>query len=241
MDAGSVCDRGLWALALVEADIREAKPLVFQRRKIPLADALNWFISFPHNSDMLAIRAYARLDVGFSETTPTISFRPSQICRVDDMCANGEEEPTEYADRKFTWANTYEVRDPKIMNDGCARDVCSHWVTANTLGHDGSVPSVFQARMGCFKGLWIVESAADAAGDSPNDIWIEVTPAQKKFNPYPPDLDDSTYDPRRTMFEVVKFTGRLRLACISHLILPIMVDRGVDESRLADLCRGTMR
>ena len=224
-------------------DFDRPNPLFFQRRKIPLVDALNWFISFPHNNDMLAIRAYARLDVGFSETTPTISFRPSQIRWVDNMYANGEAEHMEHADLKFTWDNTYDVGDPTVMNDGCARmSAAAGRQIADILGLDGSVPSVFQARLGCFKGLWIVEGASECQAESDlNEVWIEVTPAQKKFNPHPSDLDDSTYDPRRTMFEVVNSSARLRPACMSHTILPVLVDRGVDESRLADLYRGTMR
>jgi hypothetical protein len=51
----------------------------------PVGKMLDWFLPFAKNQNQSFCKAYARYDLGFSRTTPTLVFKPSQVHRIPDV------------------------------------------------------------------------------------------------------------------------------------------------------------
>ena len=208
--------------------------------KIDIEDVINWFFPTRSNVGALQCKAYARLELGFSKTLPTLTFLPSQIREESDIRADGTPESMTFLERGQTLKESFDPDNPKVMNDGCsllsfgaARRIAQH------LGITERPPSVFQARIGCWKGIWMVHDP-HLPYDCQNDIWIEVTPSQRKFYRHPEDLSDDTFDRRRTTFEVITWSTPPTSAHLSPTLIPILVDRGVPEEALCNLYRASL-
>ena len=65
-----------------------------------------------------------------------------------------------------------------------------------------------------------------------SDIWIEVTPLQRKFSRHPQDGEDGTSTPVRTMFEVVTWSMPVKSTRLRPILIPIFVDQKVPEQAL---------
>ncbi|KAL9130896.1 MAG: hypothetical protein Q9217_001046, partial [Psora testacea] len=202
---------------------------------IRVEEVFNWFFPTQSNIGHLQCKAYARLELGFSKTLPTLTFFPSQIKEVPDILADGTAESTSFLERGRRLKEYFDPQDPKVMNDGCSRlSVGAARRIARDLGLDERPPSVFQARIGPWKGIWMVDGEK-SPDKSQSDIWIEVTPSQRKFNRHAEDLEDDTFDPTRTTFEVVAWSMPVTSARLSPTLIPILVDRRVPEQALHDL------
>ena len=202
---------------------------------ISVEDVINWFLPTQSNLGQLQCKAYARLELGFSKTLPTLSFLPSQIKEVPDIFADGTAESTIFLERGRTLRESFNPKNPKVMNDGCSRlSAGAARQIARDLGLAERLPSVFQARIGCWKGIWMVD-AQNQPRERQGDIWIEVTPSQRKFYRHPEDLKDNTFDARRTTFEVVTWSVPAAPARLSYTLIPILIDRRVPEQALHDL------
>ena len=66
---------------------------------IPIEDVVNWFLPTQSNIGQPRCKAYARLELGFSKTLPTLSFLPSQIREVGDITADGTAESTRFLEK----------------------------------------------------------------------------------------------------------------------------------------------
>jgi hypothetical protein len=203
-------------------------------------ELFSWFLPTQSNTGLSQCKAYSRLELGFSKTSPTIVFKPSQIREVEDTFADGSTEDTSFLQEGQRLKETLDHR--KVMNDGCSLiSIGAARQTAQQLGLSGPPPSVFQARIGCWKGVWMTDPRdANVSGGSEYDIWICVTPSQQKFYRHPEDHDDSTYDPRRTTFEVVRYSTTTSPARLSPTLIPILVDRTVPEGNLHRLFRASI-
>ena len=207
---------------------------------IPIEDAINWFLPTQSNIGQPRCKAYARLELGFSKTLPTLSFLPSQIREVGDILADGTAESTRFLEKGQRLKESFDPEKPKVMNDGCSRiSLGAAQQIAKILGLAERPPSVYQARIGCWKGLWMVD-VENTPSDRKSDVWIEVTPSQKKFDRHPEDLDDEAYDSRRTTFEVVTWSTPVASARLSPTLVPILLDRGVPEQTLHDLFQASL-
>ena len=209
---------------------------------ISVDDVINWFLPTRENVGQLQCKMYARLELGFSKTLPTLTFRPSQIREVPDILADGTTECTIFLEKGQRLRENFDPEAPKVMNDGCSR--LSVGAARQIARHLGLVqtPKVFQARIGCWKGLWMMD-VQDLPFECQDDIWIiwiEVTPSQRKFHRHPEDLGDNTFDPRRTTFEVVTWSVPPTSARLSPSLIPILVDRGVSEQALHELFRASL-
>lgn len=98
------------------------------------------------------------------------------------------------------------------------------WLKLKNPGH---CPSVFQARIGPWKGLWFV---SDLTRDSVENVWLEVNDSQQKFECHTEDYDEKSYDPRRMTFEVVSWSRRPSPSEFYVDYLPILEDRGVHRT-----------
>ncbi len=205
------------------------------RSTIRVEEVFNWFFPTQTNIGQLQCKAYARLELGFSKTLPTLTFFPSQIREVPDILADGTVESTSFLERGQRLKEHFDPQNPKVMNDGCSRmSVEAARQIARDLGLAERPPSVFQARIGSWKGIWMVD--VEKSPDKPqSDTWIEVTPSQRKFNRHAEDLEDDTFDPMRTTFEVITWSMSVTSARLSPTLIPILVDRRVPEQALHDI------
>ncbi|KAF2815962.1 uncharacterized protein BDZ99DRAFT_126351 [Mytilinidion resinicola] len=208
------------------------------RPEIKIEAFLDWFMSFEENLGQKFCKAYARLDLGLSRTTPTIVFRPSQVRMVADTLADGSPEDDTFNDPKLEWPENdgFDPNKPPVMNDGCARiSLGAMREIWRMQGKAGPVPSFCQARIGGAKGIWIASASTTTTDATHRDIWIEITESQLKFNPHREDLNDDTYDPTRLTFEVVKFGTTIVNSELHLAFIPIMMDRGVPQATLTKL------
>ncbi|KAF2395987.1 hypothetical protein EJ06DRAFT_252729 [Trichodelitschia bisporula] len=209
-------------------------------------DLVNWFMPLDRNLHLPFTKAFARLELGFSRTTPTIVFdKPAgQVRDVPDIMASyAIPEARDFDDPNLDWSPIYGSRDIKqvSMNDGCSRiSLGACRLIWAKLGMTGPLPSVMQARINGAKGVWIRSAPADSTSPDHLDIWIEINESQRKFKPHPEDDDPDKFDPNRWTFETVTWE---RSALPSNLyvgFLPIFEERGVPHSAIEGLMNGLL-
>ena len=103
------------------------------------------------------------------------------------------------------------------------------------MNESGPVPSFFQARIGGCKGLWICSTSASTNDLKHQELWIEIAPSQKKFEPHAEDECDSTFDPERLTFEVLDHSRPPSCDKLHVDFLPILNSRGVSSENLAKI------
>ncbi|KAJ4987122.1 RNA-directed RNA polymerase [Stagonosporopsis vannaccii] len=202
-----------------------------------LGEMVNWFFPFARNATQSFCKAYARLDLALSRTVRSVVFKPSQVRRVRDILANGENEASEYNDPSLHWD---DVPNCPVMNDGCSRISvgAAHMIweqVKRTTGASGPLPSVIQGRIGGAKGMWMVN--AEPFSKDPEDlaVWIEISDSQLKFEPHEADLSDETFDQHRLTFEVTEVSSSPAHADLHIAFISILADRSVSRDVLADV------
>ncbi|KAI2630836.1 RNA dependent RNA polymerase-domain-containing protein [Hypoxylon sp. NC1633] len=161
---------------------------------------IDWLLQVPNNQKQPVLKLFSRIALGLSRTHPTVIVRPEQIRhRPQDVLS-----PT-----------------GKVMNDGIAR--MSHGLARAIrdlmgLNPNSPIPAGYQGRFGSAKGFWIRDTT-----DSSDEIWIETTPSQRKWN------CDYLEDDHRT-FEVRNESRELKSANLNLQLLPILEDRAIDKS-----------
>lgn len=201
---------------------------------------LNWFMPLEKNKHQPYCKAFTRISLGFSRTTPTIVFRPDQVRWVPDVLADGSPESTLYDDPDLDWGESRNPPDEKVMNDGCARiSLGACQLIWQRLGRSGPIPSAFQARINGAKGVWIRSGPMDSTFANDNEVWIEISNSQRKFFPHDEDTPQS-FDSNRWTFEVVKYTQKLRSAALHLAFVPILLNRGVHLEDMQKLVVGAL-
>ncbi|KAF2874093.1 RNA dependent RNA polymerase-domain-containing protein [Massariosphaeria phaeospora] len=202
---------------------------------------INWFFPFARNDHQNFCKAFARLDLGLSRTTPTFTFKPSQIRYVGDILADGAPEDQLFNDQSLSWSETPD--GPQVMNDGCslmsvgaALEIWRRYKKKSNLDRNEPMPCAFQGRIGGAKGMWVVCAEAYTKSSTDLDLWIEITPSQLKFEPHQDDLDDNaSYDVHRLTFEHVQHSSPPVRSDLHLSFIPILVDRGVQPAVIANL------
>jgi RNA dependent RNA polymerase len=186
------------------------------RYPIRIERFLSWHIPIAANLKSTDCKAFQRFRLGLTQTIPSVILRRQEFSHPEDM------------------------RSPEnnIMNDGCAR-------ISKSLGREialqiglENIPSVFQARIGGAKGLWMVDTDDNMRADYPTEMagrnfCIEVTDSQLKILPHP--KDDVRGDELQRMFEVVDYSVPLRAAALNKQFLSILDDRGVSRDVLKQM------
>ena len=116
----------------------------------------------------------------------------------------------------------------EIMTDGAGRlSSALALKIVNILGLS-HLPSGFQGRIGDAKGLWSIDPCYHGI-----DEWIEIYDSQRKWKRSGESIDDSAYkDPAHRIFEVNKWSGKLKSADLNYQLLPILVDRARSSSEM---------
>lgn len=204
--------------------------------ELTIYEIINWFIPLKLNAGMTFCKAYARLELGHSKTTPGLVFRPSQLREGLSIGADDTQEDTQFNDLNIQWDENYDPTDRAIMNDGCSRisvgAVREIWKGYNKAD---KMPCIFQGRIGGAKGVWMLSAPVGTTDPSHLDVWIEITKEQRKFDSHAEDLNDKTYDPSRLTLDIVK-DGMIPVASSLHIaFIPILIDRGVPKEKLIQL------
>ncbi|KAI0841638.1 RNA dependent RNA polymerase-domain-containing protein [Hypoxylon sp. FL0890] len=158
---------------------------------------IDWLLQISNNQKQPLLKLFSRIALGLSRTRPTVVVQPEQIRhRPVDIIS-----PTS-----------------KVMNDGIA--LMSHGLARAIRDVMGlqDIPAGFQARFGSAKGFWIRDTT-----DTSDEIWIETTPSQRKWN------CDYAEDDHRT-FEVRSESGERKSATLNLQLLPILEDRAIDAA-----------
>ncbi|KAF2430979.1 hypothetical protein EJ08DRAFT_696920 [Tothia fuscella] len=218
-------------------------------------DMIHWFINLDNlkNRSQSYCKIFARLDLGFSKTMPTIVFKPTQIDWVPDNLASGEEEATEFNDEspeyKPLWNELRRIRssDKATMNDGCCTiSYGAALLIYKALGLTGPMFSAIQGRFGGAKGVWIVQPPEidiidpETGLKRPPTVRISVNDSQRKFRLHPEDRDDKTFDPNRLTLEVNRFSTTPMSSSLYHSFLPILHDRGVKSEDIQKFFKGIL-
>lgn len=204
-------------------------------QKHSVAKLLDWFLPFARNQGQSFCKASARFDLGLSRTTPTLTFRPSQLRSVEDKRATGDREATEFDDPGLNWA---EIPENVVMNDGCSKisvgAALEIWRAYKKFwGISGPLPSAFQGRIGGAKGLWMIGDESFTKDPEHLEIWIKISESQLKFKPHPEDESDATFDPLRLTFEVTRYSSSPAHSDLHISFIPIMAARGVPRDDIA--------
>tara|TARA_R110002003_G_scaffold130_13_gene12245 strand:- start:289 stop:3225 length:2937 start_codon:yes stop_codon:yes gene_type:complete len=198
---------------------------------------LNAFMPLAENEEQNICKAFARLDLGLSKTTPTLVFRPSQIKYIRDIFSDGTPEATEFNDRSLSWHQGNIGR--QVMNDGCSRmSVGAALMIWNqyrkATGSDDPLPSAMQGRIGGAKGIWTISAEPQTRENSHKDVWIEITDSQLKFQPPWEDCaDDRPFNTHRLTFNLVNYSHDTVSTDLHISFIPILVDRGVPRDVIA--------
>ncbi|KAL8935625.1 MAG: hypothetical protein Q9216_005331, partial [Gyalolechia sp. 2 TL-2023] len=190
-------------------------------------DLMEWFMPANVNKKQRALKFFARIALGVSQTSPGRQFPPEQIVRSDDAFANAPAERRLNSRRSHEKKTKRKSVQPKsaVMNDGCARlSKPAAKVVANSLNLDYT-PSIFQGRIAGAKGVWMVDTLDETLEGPDGNFWIEITDSQLKFEAS--GEDEYRADPERVTFEVHSFARSLVPASLNFQLMPILADRGV--------------
>ena len=151
-------------------------------------EVVDWAVPLQENGDSPECKAYARLDLAASKTTPTLEFLPSQVRWIEDRHPTPEPDDSSFNDPNLDFGQEGVSRE--VMTDGCARmsDAAMRQIQAH-LGLP-FLPSAVQGRFCGAKGLWIrdddegdeVDLQDSGLGLSLARTWIEVAPSQLKVS-----------------------------------------------------------
>lgn len=125
------------------------------------------------------------------------------------------------------------------MNDGCARislgAIREIVKSLNASGYEvKTTPTWFQGRFNGAKGVWHMSSSYQHATDDDWEVWIEITPSQRKF---PRHAEDAVidFDPLRWNFEVLTWNDGCVPSALNLAFIPILQDRGVSLDTLKSI------
>ncbi|KAF2736322.1 hypothetical protein EJ04DRAFT_490091 [Polyplosphaeria fusca] len=221
-----------------EDDLSDKRIILFATEGCGISESwslgkfLNWFFPFEKNQQQSFCKAYARLDLGLSRTTPTLEILPSQLRYVGDIVAQGELEDRQFNDPNLDWNEP--IDENAVMNDGCSvlsvGAAQAIWkIYKEVTGTNDPLPSAFQARIGGAKGVWVVSAESYSRDPDHKSIWIEITPSQLKFQPPPEDESDTSFDRHRLTFEICRYSTQAHASDLHISFIPIMMDRGVSQ------------
>lgn len=109
------------------------------------------------------------------------------------------------------------------MNDGIGRMSLSVARKVRFELSLSDLPTAIQGRLGCAKGMWILDPTDTGSGD-----WIETYPSQRKWQC---DFGDADH---RTL-EVRNFASEVRSAGLNLQLLPVLEDRALDREHMRDV------
>ncbi|KAF3941120.1 hypothetical protein ABW19_dt0208980 [Dactylella cylindrospora] len=177
---------------------------------ITVLQAFEWFLPIDENLKSFQCKVFSRLGLGFSPTTPTVTFDQLNIMVVSDIPG-----------KSFG----------QILTDGCGLVSLAVLREIKQRLNLDRLPSVVQGRIGPAKGLWLADlSGADSDVIESDECWIQIRDSQKKFEITSEDIAHRTLN-------ISKYSAPLGPARLNMQFLPILLRNGVSYNALADLLR----
>ncbi|KAI6830724.1 hypothetical protein KC332_g14599 [Hortaea werneckii] len=193
---------------------------------ISIAELLNWAVPFRENGHQLACKAFARLDLSASNTTPTVVFEPDQIHFVPDQYAQDVPDDDTFNDPSKAFDQQFNADKPMEMNDGCSPISVGAMKVIQRMKTWTHLPCVVQGRIAGAKGIWYLIPG--------EDVFIHISESQVKVKHT---LADIQADPELRTLNVITCSGPAKHSILHHLFLPTLRDRGVSEKAIIDLVR----
>lgn len=192
-----------------------------RHRPISLTELIQWHIPILPNSGSTDLKLFARMHLGLSRTTPTVTLLPKEFIPVRD--------------KKPQTPDGQEIENGEIMTDGCARmSYPLAQVVWKQIGNPTeNVPSAFQARIAGAKGLWVVDYENSYPEISSRGFWIEVSDSQLKIKPHPAERAEA--DEFQRTFEVVKTSHRCSPANLNPQLITILENHMIPRNVLGEL------
>nr|ALJ83735.1 RNA-dependent RNA polymerase [Colletotrichum lindemuthianum]ALJ83739.1 RNA-dependent RNA polymerase [Colletotrichum lindemuthianum] len=169
------------------------------RVKLEVCHMLDWLLQLDSNGTQPYLKLFSRIQLGLSKTIPVVELYQNQIIN-----------------------RAKDLRSPtgEIMNDGIGR--MSEALARKVKDVVGltDVPSAIQGRFGPAKGMWIIDT-----NNSPDELWLETWPSQRKWNC---DFEDAEH---RTL-EFRSHAAEPRSASLNVQFLPVLEDRAADKAAM---------
>ncbi|KAI7496900.1 hypothetical protein KC367_g6333 [Hortaea werneckii] len=196
---------------------------------IGIAEFLNWAVPFRENGHQQACKAYARLDLAASNTTPTVVFEIDQIRFVPDQYAQDVPDDDTFNDPSKIFDHRFNADKPMEMNDGCCAISVGAMKVIQRMLNLPFLPSVIQGRIAGAKGVWYLVSG--------EDVFIQISESQVKAKHT---LADIRAEPELRTLNVVKYSSPAKPWILHVGFLPILRDRGVSQEAITDIVRKQM-
>ncbi|KAI6830559.1 hypothetical protein KC364_g7821 [Hortaea werneckii] len=196
---------------------------------IGIAEFLNWAVPFRENGHQQACKAYARLDLAASNTTPTVVFEIDQIRFVPDQYAQDVPDDDTFNDPSKIFDHRFNADKPMEMNDGCCAISVGAMKVIQRMLNLPFLPSVIQGRIAGAKGVWYLVSG--------EDVFIQISESQVKAKHT---LADIRAEPELRTLNVVKYSSPAKPSILHVGFLPILRDRGVSQEAITDIVRKQM-
>ncbi|PHH88842.1 hypothetical protein CDD83_6984 [Cordyceps sp. RAO-2017] len=167
-----------------------------------------WALNIQQNHEEPVLKLFARLALSLSRTWATVQLEPDQM----------------YHRERDTGTH-------KVMNDGVgqmSRRLASE--IASCLGLT-ETPAGYQGRIGCAKGMWIVDVEDDGLDD---DIWIETYPSQRKWACDWQDLE-------HRCFEVKTWSRQAKPAALNQQFIPLLEAQAISPGQMRETIAEHMR
>ncbi|KAI9822511.1 MAG: hypothetical protein M1827_000230 [Pycnora praestabilis] len=193
-----------------------------QHSEMTVEELLEWHLPRQRNPDITYLKAFQRYHLAMSKTYGTISFRPQEIIRCDDIIPSSHLPSRLNVERSERIKKGGHAPPPEpVMNDGCARiSRAAAYNIQHKLGLD-HLPCAFQGRIAGAKGMWMVDFTNEQLQCSDRNWWIEISQSQCKFESH--EIDNSSPDLDRVTFEVLTWSKPLLPATLNTQLIPILM------------------
>lgn len=204
--------------------------------RISIVEFLNWPIPFRENKDSSSCKAYARLDLSSSRTTPVLQLHPDQIdYDVADQCGDDTPEDHIFNDPNPAFDFCDRPGANAVMSDGCAMIARKAMDDIERRAGFSQRITWIQARIGAHaKGIWFVGPDTINDGNTASNKVLEIRRNQIKVKRGEQDFTDK-YDPDVWTINMVRHSGRPRTSVLHIGFLPILVDREVPFRVIRDV------
>jgi hypothetical protein len=183
---------------------------------ISVKQVIDWHMPIVENWSMEINKYASRMLLGYSNSIPTVVFKPEQIEYVDDI----------YSDTKG------QNKENSCMTDGCGIISCSAMRKVMGCQLADELPCAIQGRIAGAKGVWIIDPSLDFnSGD-----FIRIRASQNKFKTGMPQ-EDMEEDPLHYTFDLIKNGHCTYPAFLNTQVIQCLAVGGVPTEIFQDLLR----
>ncbi|KAI8883552.1 RdRP-domain-containing protein [Backusella circina FSU 941] len=183
---------------------------------ISIKQVIDWHMPIIENWSMEINKYASRMSLGYSNSIPTIAFKPQQIEYIEDV----------YSDIEG------QNKESSCMTDGCGIISCSAMKKIMGCQVADELPCAIQGRIAGAKGVWVIDPSLDFnSGD-----FIQIRSSQNKFKTGMLQ-EDMEEDPLHYTFDLVKNGQCTYPACLNTQVIQCLAVGGVPTKVFEDLLK----